>query len=145
MRDSAACCPCGHVHSASLHPHSALRRRLHQHRATEHLADNVKAKLQHLLRGFNAAYNGRRRRVLENKISGEVIADTSRLTASSLAVGRKTGRNADIALTRDIVEGAKDVSQPDSKAVCNVVHWCGNPRGIQSARLIPALRTMLCQ
>ena len=72
-------------------------------------------KLEQLLRGFNAAYNARRQRVLEGKTPDQVVAE--RLKARrKLARGEPEGRAGptDIARARDIVEAAKDVSQPDN-------------------------------
>ena len=72
-------------------------------------------KLEQLLRGFNAAYNARRQRVLEGKTPEQVVAE--RLQARrKLARGEPEGWAGpdDIARARDIVEAAKDVSQPDS-------------------------------
>ncbi|RYI26350.1 MAG: hypothetical protein EON48_06580 [Acetobacteraceae bacterium] len=72
-------------------------------------------KLEQLLRGFNAAYNARRQRVLKGETSCQVVAE--RLKARhKLARGEPEGQAepADIALARDIVEAAKCVSQPDT-------------------------------
>ncbi len=71
--------------------------------------------LEHLLRGFNAAYNARRQRVLEGKTPDQVVAE--RLKARrKLARGEPEGRAgpANIASARNIVEANNDVSQPDS-------------------------------
>jgi hypothetical protein len=71
--------------------------------------------LEQLLRGFNAAYNARRQRVLNGKTPDQLVAE--RLKARRKLVGAKPeGRAgpADIAKARLIVEAAKDVSQPDS-------------------------------
>ena len=73
-------------------------------------------KLEQLLLGFNAAYNARRQRVLEGKTPTQVVAE--RLKARrKLARGEPEGQAgpADIARARDIVEAAKDVSQPDTE------------------------------
>ena len=72
-------------------------------------------KLERLLRGFNAANNARRQRVLEGKTPDQVVAE--RLKARrKLACGEPEGQAGpdDIARARDIAEAAKDVSQPDS-------------------------------
>ena len=70
--------------------------------------------LEQLLRGFNAAYNARRQRVLSGRTPNQVVAE--RLAA------RRRRRNArpagqaspaDIARAQVIVENAKNVSQPD--------------------------------
>jgi transposase InsO family protein len=71
--------------------------------------------LEDLLRGFNAAYNARRQRVLDGKTPDGVVAE--RLKARrKLARGKPEGRAgpADIARARLIAEAAKEVSQPDS-------------------------------
>src|SRR3954462_8730092 len=69
--------------------------------------------LEQLLRGFNAAYNDRRQRVLDSKTPNQVVAE--RLKARrSLARGKPKGRAgpSDVAKARAIVEAAKEVSQP---------------------------------
>jgi transposase InsO family protein len=71
--------------------------------------------LEQLLRGFNAAYNARRQRVLNGKTPDQVVAE--RLTAKrTLAKGKSLGRAGpcDTTKARLIAEHAKDVSQPDS-------------------------------
>ncbi len=71
--------------------------------------------LEQLLRGFNAAYNARRQRVLDGKTPDQVVAE--RLKARrKLANPKPYGRAgpADIAGARLIAEVAKDVSPPDS-------------------------------
>ena len=71
--------------------------------------------LEQLLRGFNAAYNARRQRVLEGKTPNQVVAE--RLKARrKLANAKPQGRagSNDIAKARLIAEAAKEVSQPDS-------------------------------
>ena len=73
------------------------------------------AQLEQLLRGFNAAYNARRQRVLEGQTPDQVVAE--RLTAKpALAKAKPSGRAGpgDIAKARLIAESAKEVSQPDS-------------------------------
>ena len=70
--------------------------------------------LEQLLRGFNAAYNARRQRVLEAKTPDQVVAE--RLTAKpALANAKPSGRAGpcDITKARLIAENAKEVSQPD--------------------------------
>ena len=67
--------------------------------------------LEQLLRGFNAAYNARRQRVLEGQTPDQVVAE--RLTAKpALAKDRPTGRAGpgDIIKARLIAESAKEVS-----------------------------------
>src|ERR671921_15991 len=71
--------------------------------------------LEQLLRGFNAAYNGRRQRVLDGKTPNQVTAE--RLKARrKLANPKPQGRAGpeDIAKARLIAEAAKEVSQPDN-------------------------------
>src|SRR5215210_3005610 len=71
--------------------------------------------LEQVLRGFNAAYNARRQRVLDGKTPDQVVAE--RLKARrKLANPKPHGRAgpAEIAAARRIAEAAKDVSPPDS-------------------------------
>jgi hypothetical protein len=71
--------------------------------------------LEQLLRGFNAAYNARRQRVLEGRTPDQVVAE--RLKARrKLARATPEGRAGpeDIAKARLIADAAKEVSQPDS-------------------------------
>src|SRR3954447_4095002 len=71
--------------------------------------------LEQLLRGFNAAYNARRQRVLEGQTPDQVVAE--RLTAKpALAKAKPSGRAGpgDIIKARLIAESAKEVSRPDS-------------------------------
>jgi transposase InsO family protein len=71
--------------------------------------------LEQLLRGFNAAYNARRQRVLDAKTPDQVVAE--RLTAKpALAKAKPSGRagRCDIIKARLIAESAKEVSQPDN-------------------------------
>jgi len=71
--------------------------------------------LEQLLRGFNAAYNARRQRVLNGKTPDQVVAE--RLKARrKLANAKPHGRAGpdDIAKARLIAEAAKEVSQPDN-------------------------------
>src|SRR5215207_5508377 len=71
--------------------------------------------LERLLRGFNAAYNARRQRVLDGKTPDQVVAE--RLKARrKLANPKPHGRAgpAEIAAARRITDAAKDVSPPDS-------------------------------
>jgi len=73
------------------------------------------AQLERLLRGFNAAYNARRQRVLDSKTPDQVVAE--RLKARRrLANPKPHGRAGpeDITKARLIAEAAKEVSQPDS-------------------------------
>jgi transposase InsO family protein len=71
--------------------------------------------LEQLLRGFNAAYNARRQRVLDGKTPDQVVAE--RLKARrKLARAKPEGRAGpdDIAKARVIAEAAKEVSRPDT-------------------------------
>jgi transposase InsO family protein len=71
--------------------------------------------LEQLLRGFNAAYNARRQRVLDGKTPNQVVAE--RLKARrKLANTKPHGRAGpdDIVKAHLIVEAAKEVSQPDN-------------------------------
>ncbi|HYH46850.1 MAG TPA: IS481 family transposase [Thermoanaerobaculia bacterium] len=73
------------------------------------------AQLERLLRGFNAAYNARRQRVLDSKTPDQVVAE--RLKARrKLANPKPHGRAGpeDITRARLIAEAAKEVSQPDN-------------------------------
>jgi transposase InsO family protein len=74
--------------------------------------------LEQLLRGFNAAYNARRQRVLEGQTPDQVVAE--RLIAKpALAQDKPSGRAGpcDITKARLIAENAKGVSQPDTPSV----------------------------
>jgi transposase InsO family protein len=71
--------------------------------------------LEQLLRGFNAAYNARRQRVLGGQTPNQVVAE--RLKACRKRAATKTHGRAgpdDIVKARLIVEAAKEVSQPDT-------------------------------
>jgi transposase InsO family protein len=71
--------------------------------------------LEQLLRGFNAAYNARRQRVLQGRTPNQAVAE--RLAVRRKLRGTKPAGQAgphDIAKARIIVENAKDVSQPDT-------------------------------
>jgi transposase InsO family protein len=71
--------------------------------------------LEQLLRGFNAAYNARRQRVLGGKTPNQVVAE--RLQVRRPLVHTKTHGRAGpdaIGKARLIVASAKEVSQPDS-------------------------------
>jgi transposase InsO family protein len=73
------------------------------------------AQLERLLRGFNAAYNARRQRVLDGRTPDQVAAE--RLKARrKLANPKPHGRAgpAEIDAARRTAEAAKEVSQPDS-------------------------------
>ena len=72
--------------------------------------------LEQLLRGFNAAYNARRQRVLDGKTPDQVVAERLR-KRRKLASAKPNGRAGpeDIAKARVIAEAAKEVSQPDSR------------------------------
>jgi transposase InsO family protein len=73
------------------------------------------AQLEQLLRGFNAAYNARRQRVLDGRTPDEVVAErlkARRKLANAMPHGR-AGPD-DIAKARLIAEAAEEVSRPDS-------------------------------
>ena len=73
------------------------------------------ARLEQLLRGFNAAYNGRRQRVLGGKTPDQVVAERLK-KRRKLANPKPEGRAGpdDIARARLIAEAAKEVSSsPD--------------------------------
>ena len=70
--------------------------------------------LERLLRGFNAAYNARRQRVLDGKTPDQVAAE--RIEAEpELARATPHGRAGpcDVTKARFVAEAAKEVSQPD--------------------------------
>ena len=71
--------------------------------------------LEQLLRGFNAAYNARRQRVLDSKTPDQIVAERLKATPI-LAKGQPDGRAGpcDTTKARFIAEAAKEVSQPDS-------------------------------
>jgi transposase InsO family protein len=80
--------------------------------------------LERLLRGFNAAYNARRQRVLDGKTPGQVAADRLRSRrrlakpkpeggAGTARPARNRARRDAIADARLVAEAAKDVSPPD--------------------------------
>jgi transposase len=81
--------------------------------------------LERLLRGFNAAYNARRQRVLGGKTPDQVVAERLRsrrrlakpkpegAAGTARAERNRTRRDA-IADARLVAEAAKDVSPPDS-------------------------------
>ena len=86
--------------------------------------------LERLLRGFNAAYDARRQRVLDGKTPGQVVAEQAvaerlrsrrRLAklkpeggAGTARAERNRTRRDAIADARLVAEAAKDVSPPDS-------------------------------
>src|SRR5215213_6923262 len=74
------------------------------------------AQLEQLLRGFNAAYNRRRQRVLDGKTPNQVTAEGLK-ARRKLANPKPQGRAGpeDIAKARLIAEAAKEVSQPDNR------------------------------
>ena len=103
--------------------------------------------LEQLLRGFNAAYNARRQRVLDGRTPDQVVAE--RLEAEpGLARAAPNGRAGpcDTTKARFIAERAKEVSQPDRgrsrgtspvpwQAGRTVVWACGSvPRSAGCAR-----------
>jgi transposase InsO family protein len=82
--------------------------------------------LEQLLRGFNAAYNARRQRVLNGKTPDQVVAERlearPQLNKPSRTPQGRAGP-CDITKARLIADAAKEVSQPDSGIV--VPHCCG--------------------
>ena len=77
--------------------------------------------LEQLLRGFNAAYNARRQRVLSGRTPDQIIAERLQANPSLGKPKNKPHGRAgpdDIAKARLIAEFAKEVSQPDS--------WCAS-------------------
>ncbi len=71
--------------------------------------------LEQLLRGFNAAYNDRRQRVLDGKTPNQVVAERLKVRRR-LIRGKPEGRAGpdDLTRARLVVEAAKEVSQPDN-------------------------------
>jgi transposase InsO family protein len=81
--------------------------------------------LERLLRGFNAAYNARRQRVLDGKTPDQVVAERLRWrrrlaepepeggAGTARAERNRTRRDA-IADARLVAEASKDVSPPDT-------------------------------
>ncbi len=81
--------------------------------------------LERLLRGFNAAYNARRQRVLDGKTPDQVVAERLRSRrrlakpkpeggAGTARAERNRARRDAIADARLVAEAAKDVSPPDT-------------------------------
>lgn len=74
--------------------------------------------LEQLLRGFNAAYNARRQRVLDGRTPNQVVKERMRARRKLARAKPETpeGRAGpdDIAQARLIAERAKEVSQPDN-------------------------------
>jgi hypothetical protein len=73
--------------------------------------------LEQLLRGFNAAYNARRQRVLNGRTPDQIVAERLQekpgLATSQTKPHGRAGPD-DIIKARLIAEAAKEVSQPDS-------------------------------
>ncbi len=71
--------------------------------------------LEQLLRGFNAAYNARRQRVLEGHTPNQVVAEhlEAKAELANLTPHGRAGP-CDTTKARLIAEAAKEVSQPDS-------------------------------
>jgi transposase InsO family protein len=71
--------------------------------------------LEQLLRGFNAAYNARRQRVLDDKTPHQVVAQR-RQARRQLARAKPPGQAGadDLAKACLIAQTAKEVSQPDT-------------------------------
>src|SRR5438270_7935878 len=76
--------------------------------------------LEPLLRGFNAAYNARRQRVLDGKTPDQVVAERLKVKRK-LASAKPRGRadSNDISKAHLIVESAKEVSQPAARKYTN--------------------------
>jgi len=73
--------------------------------------------LEQLLRGFNAAYNARRQRVLSGRTPDQVVAERLHVKPRLATPKRKRHGRAgpdDIAKAQLIAEAAKEVSQPDT-------------------------------
>jgi hypothetical protein len=84
------------------------------------------SQLEQLLRGFNAAYNARRQRVLEGQTPDQVVAE--RLADKpALAKDKPSGqaRPCDITKARLIAENTK-VSQPDTADVNSILGGCSS-------------------
>ena len=90
--------------------------------------------LERLLRGFNAAYNARRQRVLDGKTPDQVVAERLRSRrrlakpkpeggAGAARAERNRARRDAIADARLVAEAAKDVSPPDSYGVSSNAAW----------------------
>jgi transposase InsO family protein len=71
--------------------------------------------LEQLLRGFNAAYNARRQRVLDGKTPNQVVAERLK-DCRQFSPAKTHGRAGpdDIVKARLIAESAKEVSQPNT-------------------------------
>ena len=71
--------------------------------------------LEQLLRGFNAAYNDRRQRMLDGRTPNQVTAERLKVEPK-LARDAPSGhaRPCDTTKARLIADRAKEVSQPDS-------------------------------
>jgi hypothetical protein len=76
------------------------------------------ADLEQLLRGFNAAYNARRQRVLDGRTPDQVVKDRLRarrkLARPKPEMPEGRAGPEDIVRARRIAEDAKEVSQPDT-------------------------------
>jgi hypothetical protein len=74
--------------------------------------------LEQLLRGFNAAYNARRQRVLDGKTPNQVVAERLK-ERCPFAPAKTHGRAGpdDIVKARLIAESAKEVSQPNNNSL----------------------------
>src|SRR3954464_320659 len=97
--------------------------------------------LEQLLRGFNAAYNARRQRVLEAKTPDQVVAE--RFTAKpALAKDKPSGQAGpcDITKARLIAESTKEASQPhNSKGFLQIRHSAhGSPPAFARPDTLPA-------
>jgi transposase InsO family protein len=76
------------------------------------------AQLEQLLRGFNAAYNARRQRVLDGRTPDQVVKERMKARRKLARAKPETPKGRagpdDIARARLIAERAKEVSQPDN-------------------------------
>jgi transposase InsO family protein len=71
---------------------------------------------EQLLRDFNAAYNGRRQRVLDGKTPDQVVAERLKARRKLSRANKPEGRTGptDITAAGLIAEAAKEVLRPDS-------------------------------
>jgi hypothetical protein len=103
--------------------------------------------LEQLLRGFNATNNARRQRVLEGKTPNQIVVE--RLQARpQLNKPKGTSHErpgpCDITKARFIVEGANDVSQPDTRVPSGIALLRqlqadaegGGPGGMRAERVL---------
>ena len=91
--------------------------------------------LEQLLRGFNQAYNARRQRVLDGKTPNQVAAEHLKADPklANPAPHRRAGP-CDATKARLIADRAKEVSQPDTRAVLGACRAPGAQAGAGHAR-----------